>query len=135
MPSDRRAAAGPLVGHHAQRRPALPGPGAVDGHLPRADDLRRRHGAQRARRCPPIGGQPPAPSWGTMLNAAQRYLVQAPWMAIYPGLMIFAVVMALNVLGDALRSEGSRRPPRGAPCSTPPSATWSRRRGWPSTPG
>ena len=50
-----------------------------------------------------LGQQPPAPSWGSMLNAAQRYLVQAPWMAIYPGLMIFAVVMALNVLGDALR--------------------------------
>jgi peptide/nickel transport system permease protein len=50
-----------------------------------------------------LGQQPPAPSWGSMLNAAQRYLVQAPWMAIYPGLMIFAVVMALNVVGDALR--------------------------------
>ena len=50
-----------------------------------------------------LGQQPPAPSWGSMLNAAQRYLVQAPWMAIYPGLMIFAVVMALNLLGDALR--------------------------------
>jgi peptide/nickel transport system permease protein len=50
-----------------------------------------------------LGQQPPAPSWGSMLNAAQRYLSQAPWMAIYPGLMIFAVVMSLNVLGDALR--------------------------------
>ena len=50
-----------------------------------------------------LGQQPPAPSWGSMLNAAQRYLVQAPWMALYPGLMIFVVVMALNVLGDGLR--------------------------------
>jgi peptide/nickel transport system permease protein len=50
-----------------------------------------------------LGQQPPAPSWGSMLNAAQRYLAQAPWMAIYPGLMIFGIVMALNVLGDALR--------------------------------
>jgi len=50
-----------------------------------------------------LGQQPPAPSWGSMLNAAQRYLVQAPWMAIYPGLMIFGVVMSLNVVGDALR--------------------------------
>lgn len=50
-----------------------------------------------------LGQQPPAPSWGSMLNAAQRYLSQAPWMALYPGLMIFAVVMALNVLGDGLR--------------------------------
>ena len=50
-----------------------------------------------------LGQQPPAPSWGSMLNAAQRYLSQAPWMALYPGLMIFAVVMALNVVGDGLR--------------------------------
>jgi peptide/nickel transport system permease protein len=50
-----------------------------------------------------LGQQPPAPSWGSMLNAAQRYLSQAPWMALYPGLMIFLVVMALNVLGDGLR--------------------------------
>jgi peptide/nickel transport system permease protein len=50
-----------------------------------------------------LGQQPPAPSWGSMLNAAQRYLSQAPWMALYPGLMIFAIVMALNVLGDGLR--------------------------------
>ena len=38
-----------------------------------------------------------------MLNAAQRYLSQAPWIALYPGLVIFFLVMALNVLGDALR--------------------------------
>ena len=50
-----------------------------------------------------LGQQPPAPSWGSMLNAAQRYLSQAPWMALYPGLTIFCVVMALNVLGDGLR--------------------------------
>ncbi len=50
-----------------------------------------------------LGQQPPAPSWGSMLNAAQRYLSQAPWMALYPGLMIFVVVMALNILGDGLR--------------------------------
>ena len=50
-----------------------------------------------------LGQQPPAPSWGSMLNAAQRYLSPAPWMALYPGLTIFCVVMALNVLGDGLR--------------------------------
>ena len=49
------------------------------------------------------GEQAPAPSWGSMLNAAQRYLSQAPWMALYPDLMIFFIVMALNVLGDGLR--------------------------------
>ena len=50
-----------------------------------------------------LGQQPPAPSWGSMLNAAQRYLSQAPWMALYPGLAIFCIVMAVNVLGDGLR--------------------------------
>jgi peptide/nickel transport system permease protein len=50
-----------------------------------------------------LGQQPPAPSWGSMLNTAQRYLSQAPWMALYPGLMIFGIVMALNVLGDGVR--------------------------------
>ncbi|MBM3628484.1 MAG: ABC transporter permease [Alphaproteobacteria bacterium] len=50
-----------------------------------------------------LGQQPPAPSWGSMLNAAQRFLGQAPWMAIFPGLSIFVVVLAFNVLGDGLR--------------------------------
>jgi peptide/nickel transport system permease protein len=38
-----------------------------------------------------------------MLNAAQRFLGQAPWMAIFPGLSIFVVVLAFNLLGDGLR--------------------------------
>ena len=50
-----------------------------------------------------LGQRPPAPSWGSMLNEAQRYLASAPWMAVWPGLTIFAVVMAVNVLGDGLR--------------------------------
>lgn len=50
-----------------------------------------------------LGQQPPAPSWGSMLNTAQRFMVDAPWMALYPGLMIFMVVMAFNILGDGLR--------------------------------
>ena len=50
-----------------------------------------------------LGQQPPAPSWGSMLNAAQRFLTQAPWMAIYPGLAIFLVVLSFNLLGDGLR--------------------------------
>lgn len=50
-----------------------------------------------------LGQQPPAPSWGSMLNAAQRFLSQAPWMAIFPGLSIFIVVLAFNLLGDGLR--------------------------------
>jgi peptide/nickel transport system permease protein len=50
-----------------------------------------------------LGQQPPAPSWGSMLNAAQRFLTNAPWMAIWPGLAIFLVVLSFNLIGDGLR--------------------------------
>ena len=50
-----------------------------------------------------LGQQPPAPSWGSMLNAAQRFLVTAPWMAVWPGLAIFIAVISFNLVGDGLR--------------------------------
>ena len=50
-----------------------------------------------------LGQQPPAPSWGSMLNVAKNYVDNAPWMAIWPGLAIFVLVLAFNVLGDGLR--------------------------------
>lgn len=50
-----------------------------------------------------LGQQPPSPSWGSMLNTAQRFIEQAPWMAIFPGLSIFIVVLAFNLFGDGLR--------------------------------
>jgi peptide/nickel transport system permease protein len=50
-----------------------------------------------------LGQQPPAPSWGSMLNAAKNFLDQAPWMAIWPGAAIFSVVLAFNLFGDGLR--------------------------------
>ncbi len=50
-----------------------------------------------------LGQQPPAPSWGSMLNTAKNYVDNAPWMAIWPGLAIFALVLAFNLLGDGLR--------------------------------
>jgi peptide/nickel transport system permease protein len=50
-----------------------------------------------------LGEQPPDPSWGSMLNAAQRFLSNAPWMAMWPGLAIFLTVMSFNLLGDGLR--------------------------------
>jgi peptide/nickel transport system permease protein len=50
-----------------------------------------------------LGQQPPAPSWGSMLNSAQRFLSNAPWMAIFPGLAIFVTVLSFNLLGDGLR--------------------------------
>jgi peptide/nickel transport system permease protein len=50
-----------------------------------------------------LGQQPPAPSWGSMLNSAQRFLDDAPWLAVAPGLGIFLVVLAFNLVGDGLR--------------------------------
>jgi peptide/nickel transport system permease protein len=50
-----------------------------------------------------LGQQPPAPSWGSMLNTAKNYVDHAPWMAIWPGLSIFLLVLAFNLLGDGLR--------------------------------
>jgi len=50
-----------------------------------------------------LGQQPPAPSWGSMLNVAKNYLSQAPWMAMWPGAAIFLVVIGFNLLGDGLR--------------------------------
>ena len=47
--------------------------------------------------------QPPAPSWGSMLNVAKNFLTQAPWMAWWPGAAIFLVVLGFNLLGDGLR--------------------------------
>jgi peptide/nickel transport system permease protein len=50
-----------------------------------------------------LGQQPPAPSWGSMLNVARNYVDQAPWMAIWPGASIFLLVLSFNLLGDGLR--------------------------------
>jgi len=50
-----------------------------------------------------LGQQPPVPSWGSMLNSAQRFLVSAPWMAVWPGLAIFLTVLSFNLVGDGVR--------------------------------
>jgi peptide/nickel transport system permease protein len=50
-----------------------------------------------------LGQQPPDPSWGSMLNTAKNYVDQAPWMAVWPGMAIFALVLAFNLVGDGLR--------------------------------
>jgi peptide/nickel transport system permease protein len=50
-----------------------------------------------------LGQQPPSPSWGSMLNTAKNFMAQAPWMAIWPGLAIFSLVLSLNLFGDGLR--------------------------------
>jgi len=51
-----------------------------------------------------LGQQPPDPSWGSMLNSAQRFLINAPWMAVWPGLAIFLTVLSFNLVGDTLRA-------------------------------
>jgi peptide/nickel transport system permease protein len=50
-----------------------------------------------------LGQQPPDPSWGSMLNTAKNFISQAPWMATWPGLAIFTLVLSLNLFGDGLR--------------------------------
>ena len=50
-----------------------------------------------------LGVQPPAPSWGTMLNTAQQFLETAPWMAWWPGIAIFSLTLSFNLAGDGLR--------------------------------
>jgi peptide/nickel transport system permease protein len=50
-----------------------------------------------------LGIQPPQPSWGGMLFAAQGFVTQAWWMSVFPGLAIFVTVLAFNLLGDGLR--------------------------------
>jgi peptide/nickel transport system permease protein len=50
-----------------------------------------------------FGVQPPTPTWGNMLKNAQTLMTRAPWTAIFPGLMIFITVIAINFIGDGLR--------------------------------
>jgi len=49
------------------------------------------------------GIQPPASSWGNMLNNAQIYLTSAPWLALLPGIAITLAVTSFNFIGDGLR--------------------------------
>ena len=49
-----------------------------------------------------LGIQPPTPSWGAMINAGRSHLLDAPHLALFPGLAILVTVMALNFLGDSL---------------------------------
>jgi len=92
-----------------------------------------------------LGVQPPDASWGAMIRDGTRYLLVAPHMVLVPGVAIFLVVLAVNLLGDQLRDRldvrslgrevlacpwvpswpispppGSRMP-NGAACSNPPS--------------
>jgi peptide/nickel transport system permease protein len=62
-----------------------------------------------------FGVQPPTPTWGNMLQNAQSEMYDAPWLAIFPGLLIFATIMSINFIGDGLRDAFDPRrvsPPR-----------------------
>jgi peptide/nickel transport system permease protein len=50
-----------------------------------------------------FGIMPPTPSWGNLLDNAQEHLSQHPWLAIFPGLMIFLTIISVNFVGDGLR--------------------------------
>jgi peptide/nickel transport system permease protein len=50
-----------------------------------------------------LGVQPPYPSWGNMLASARKFMMLAPWTAIYPGVAISFLVLGFNLLGDGLR--------------------------------
>ena len=50
-----------------------------------------------------FGIQPPTPSWGNLLSNAQEHLTKQPWLAIFPGLMIFFTIISINYIGDGLR--------------------------------
>lgn len=50
-----------------------------------------------------FGVQPPTASWGNMLKDGQAQMTYAPWVAVFPGLMIFLTVIAINYIGDGLR--------------------------------
>jgi peptide/nickel transport system permease protein len=50
-----------------------------------------------------FGIQPPTPSWGNLLSNAQEHMTKHPWLAIFPGLMIFLALISVNYIGDGLR--------------------------------
>jgi peptide/nickel transport system permease protein len=50
-----------------------------------------------------LGTQPPTPDWGNMLASGRSELINAPWIATFPGLAILVTVLAFNLMGDALR--------------------------------
>jgi len=57
-----------------------------------------------------LGVPPPAPSWGSMIGEGRESLDLAPWLAFLPALVMFATVLAFNVVGDTLRALTDPRP-------------------------
>ncbi len=55
-----------------------------------------------------LGGQPPTPEWGAMLNAGQKFIRQAWWLTVFPGLGIFFTILSVNLIGDGISDAVSR---------------------------
>jgi peptide/nickel transport system permease protein len=58
-----------------------------------------------------LGSRPPAPSWGTMLDEGRKFLHQAPWLGLAPGIAITVTILGFNALGDAARTALNPRRP------------------------
>lgn len=56
-----------------------------------------------------LGVQPPTPSWGAMINEGRSFLLVAPHVALFPGLALMLLVLALNLLGEGLRDHFDRQ--------------------------
>jgi peptide/nickel transport system permease protein len=61
-----------------------------------------------------LGVQPPDASWGSMIERGFRYTASAPWLTVFPGLLIALTVLAFNVLGDGLRDSLGREERRAS---------------------
>lgn len=68
-----------------------------------------------------LGVQPPTASWGSMLSDGQQYVASAWWLATFPGIALFGLVLAVNLLGDAVRDrlDPTRQVPRRVRRSRP----------------
>lgn len=61
-----------------------------------------------------LGAQPPTPEWGLMLSQAQHFLLNAPYMGIFPGVAIMVAVLGINLVGEVLRERLDPRLSRDA---------------------
>ena len=62
-----------------------------------------------------LGVQPPTASWGAMMSTGKNYLANAWWIATFPGLALFVLVLAVNLVGDAVRDRLDPRAPERTP--------------------
>ena len=56
-----------------------------------------------------LGVQPPLPSWGLMIAEGKGQMLFKPWLITIPGICLFALIMAISLIGDGLRDMSARR--------------------------